>query len=187
MSALAGYDFSDSVDACGGNIWVWARKMLGTDGLMLVKQGEVLVDVPINWRDHIRVTMSRGKRRNLPQFIPDSESEAFDELAGQRSRVPLDDEHKRLIDFLRTKQAIWWWSGDYHMLVCETHDLKLAHSALGMRGVFDTVSSGQKPEQNCFAFPMRDGAWVVRRYSKGCQETLNWDQDKGGHGPRETG
>lgn len=181
MSAMAGYDFSDSVDACGGNIWVWARKMAGTDGLTLIKQGEVLKDVPQNWRDHIRVTMSRGKRRNLPQFIQDSEAESFDELAGQRARVPLDDEHKKLIEFLRTRQSVWWWSADYHMLVCCTHDLKDAHKALSMRGVFDTNASGKDGEQNCFAFPIREGAWVVRRYSKGISETANWDQDKNGY------
>lgn len=181
MSALAGYDFSDSVDACGGNIWVWARKMIGTDGLTLVKQGETLVDVPINWRDHIKVTVSRGKRRNLPQFVPDQEAESFDELAGQRARVPLDDMHKKLIDYLRTTESVWWWSADYHMLVCGTASLKAAYTKLHMRGVFDTIATGKDGEQNCFLFPMSDGAWVVRRYTKGISEAANWDQDKNGY------
>lgn len=181
MSAIAGYDFADSVDACGGNIWVWGRKMIGTDGLSLIKKGETLIDVPINWQDHIKVTRSRGKTRNLPQFIPESEVSLFEQLAGQRPRVPLDPEHKKLIDYLTEKKALWWWDQDYHMLVCCTHDLKCAFTDLRMRGVFDTAASGKDGEQNAFAFPARHGSWVVRRYSKGVSETPNWDQDANGY------
>lgn len=181
MSAVAGYDFDGPVDACGGNTWVWGRKMRGTDGLTLVKQGEVLIDYPINWRDHIKVTASKGRQRNLPQWIPENEQETFEQMTGERPRVPLDAEHRKLIDFLRGRSAVWWWDQDHHMLVCSTYDLKCAHKDLKMRGVFDTLASGKDGEQNCFAFPMKQGAWVVRRYSQGVQETLNWSQDATGY------
>lgn len=183
MSAITGFDFGASVDVCGSNIWVWGRKMAGTDGLSLIKQGEVLYDVPPNWRDHIKVTASRGKVRNLPQFIEEREMSLFEELAGQRLRVPLDDDHKKLIEFLTERKAFWWWDNDHHMLVTHTWELRNAHQKLSLRGLFDTVATGRQAggDHNCFCFPMRRGAWVVRRYGKGIQEHECWEQDQNGY------
>lgn len=181
MSAITGFDFGGSVDVCGGNMWVWHRKMKGTDGLALVKQGTVLEDVPPNWKDHVKVTSSRGKVRNRPQFIEEREMSIFEELAGQRLKIPLDEEHRKLIDFLAEKKAVWWWDADHHMLVCCSYDLKLAHEKFNMRGLFDTVSTAHDGGlHNCWAFPQRHGAWVVRRYTRGIGETANWDQDQQG-------
>ena len=51
MSALTGFDFSTKVDACGGIMWCWHRKMKGTDGLELIKKGGSLPNnlIPKNW------------------------------------------------------------------------------------------------------------------------------------------
>lgn len=183
MSALTGFDFSSKVDVCGGNMWVWHRKMQGTFGLTLIKEGEVLDDVPINWRDHIQV-VSGKRRKNLPQFIPEQEKDAFEELTGQRPHVPLDPEHKRLIEFLKETNAQWWWDQDHHMLVCHSYDLKIAHQKLGMRGIFETLATGRDhgADHNSFCHPLRypSGAWVVRRYTPGIQEAKCWDQDTNG-------
>lgn len=183
MSALTRFDFQSKVDTCGGNMWVWARKMIGTDGLSLIKQGTKLPEneIPANWRDHIKV-ITGSRRKILPQEIIDVDrADLFEELSGQRPRIPLDEDHKRLIDYLREKNTSWWWDADHHMLVSHTADLKDAHDDLNMRGFYDTASKGgDRNTQNCYLFPQRKGAWMVRRYTPGVQEHESWDQDNQG-------
>lgn len=184
MAATASFDFASKADICGGNMWVWARKMSKSNrGLELIKQGEVLKDIPLSWRDHIQVI--KGKRhRTLPHFIEDKDEDLFDQMTGQRSHVKLDVQHKKLLEYLEKIKACWWWDSDRHMLVCHTFDLKIAHKELGLRGVFDTIATGreQGADHNCFLFALEHpvGAWVIRRYSPGIQETSNWDQDASG-------
>lgn len=178
MSAKASYDFVSKVDIVGGNMWVWHRKMKGTNGLKLLKQGEILEDVPPNWREHLKVVS--GKRRCvLPDFVNQENEDKFIELTGQRPRVKLDEHHQRLIKFLEKSGASFWWDNDHHMLVCHTYDLKQAHQELQLKGIFETVATGknQGTDHNCFAFPMRKGVWSVRRYGEGTQEAPTWSQD----------
>lgn len=187
MSALVGYDFKSKVDICGGNMWVWHRKMLGTNGLELIKQGSVLEDIPSNWQDHIKVTSGK-RRKNLPGFVEEVGKDRndvetlFEELSGQRARVTLDDDHKKLLAWLTEKKAQWWWDADHHMMVCHTYDLKMAHEELGLRGIFETISVGKEKgaDHNCFTYPLRRGAWSVRRFSPGCKEADTWNQDSAG-------
>ena len=177
MSACAGYDFGNSVDTCGGNMWIWHRKSIGTDGFKVVKHGIALIDIPPNWKDHIKVVTGQ-RRKNLPNMIPDAQVSAFEQLCGQRPQTKLDTEHKRLTGWLQENDALWWWDQDHHMLVTHTMWVKRAHEELGLIGVFDTNSDGKNlNEQNCFMFPLRGGAWTVRRYTRGIQEALSWDQD----------
>ena len=180
MSAETGFDFETKVDICGGNMWVWHRKMKGTDGLTLIKQGTVLSDVPINWRDHVKV-VSGSSHRTIPIDIPEPERSKWEELCGQRYKVKLDDDHQALIKWLHESGAAAWWDQDHWMLVTHTAHLKDAYDDLNMRGHFDTQSTGKDHgDHNCFLFPMRDGAWAVRRYSHGVQEHISWDQDGAG-------
>jgi len=181
MSALVSYDFVSKVDTCGGNMWVWARKMKGTDGLMVVKQGTILTEPPANWRDHLKV-VTGTRRKNLPQDIEASgKADAFEELVGQRAKVPLDEDHKKLIAYLKDNNLLWWWDQDNHMLVTHTMHLKSAHGALGFKGIFETCSEGKDLNtQNCFCYAMRRGAWTVRRFGQGVQEHESWSQDTGG-------
>ncbi len=178
LSTLVGFDLTIKVDACGGNMWVWHRKMLGTNGLELVKQGSMLVDIPPNWKDHVKVITGKRKR-NLPQNVDETE---FETLTGRSNRTPLDAEHKRLIEHMKTTSALWWWDNDHHMLITHTIHLKDAHAALNLRGVFDTISIGKEKGQdhNCFLFPISGGAWSVRRYSLGVQEHDSWTKDESG-------
>jgi len=178
LSAITGQDFKNQVDICGGNMWVWHRKMQGTDGLTVIKQGEIFYDTPKNWRDHIKV-ITGHRRKNLPQNIESIDS--FEELSGQYPRVPLDDEHKKLIDYLSKENALWWWDQDYHALVTHTVCLKRAHEALSLKGIFETNSPASNlNEQNVFAYPLRKGGWVVRRFTPGVKEHDSWDQDGAG-------
>ena len=182
MSAITGFDFQSQVDICGGNMWVWHRKTAGTDGFKLIKKGTILRDVPLNWKDHIQVVSGR-RRKNMPQDITGADNiDLFDELAGQRPVVGLDEAHKKLIQYLTDVDAVWWWDQDHHMLVTHTIYLKDAHKDLGMRGFFETTAVGTErgADHNCFLFPMRRGAWAVRRFSPGTQEHDSWDQDGAG-------
>jgi hypothetical protein len=188
LSALAKFDFNAKVDTCGHNMWVWHRKMKGTDGLALIKQGGALDHVPPNWRDHVKVIRGNAKR-NLPSIFKDIETpdstvltnaEAlFLELTGQSIKTPLDDEHKRVIQFLEDQKTASWWDADHHMLVTHTYYLKRAHEALQLKGIFETDSAGSEApnDHNCYLFPLQRGAWAVRRYSLGVKEHPTWDQD----------
>ena len=178
MSAIAGFNFESKVDICGQNMWIWHRKMAGTDGLRLLKAGVPLDEIPPNWKDHVKV-ITGTRRKNLPQEIETSGmSDLFEELSGQRVRIPLDEEHKKLINYLKDNNLFWWWDQDHHMLVTHTIHLKSAHTDLVLKGFFATNSEATNPnEQNCFLHPTRKGGWIVRRYSFGVQEHDSWAQD----------
>jgi hypothetical protein len=192
LSGLTGFDFASKVDVCGGNMWVWHRKMYTNwgmrmmgNGLELIKAGEPLTQIPANWRDHIKV-VTRNSPKSLPSFVYDlpvnDPDRLFGELTGQRAKVTLDCEHLALINHLTDNGCCWWWDQDSWMLVAHTADLKEAHGPLKMRGQFETVATGslRGHDHNCFMFPLRNGAWAVRRYSPGTQESSTWEQD--GHG-----
>lgn len=181
MSALTGFDFHSHVDICGGNMWVWHRKMEGTDGLELVKQGTVLTEIPPNWRDHIKVVQGK-RRKNLPKKIEEmGKGDSFEELTGQRPKIKFDPDHQRLIDWLEASNAFWWWDQDHHMLVTHSWWLQKAHEELALKGCFITDSKGTNTnEQNVYAFPIRRGGWTVRRYTPGVQEHASWTQDGAG-------
>lgn len=167
LSGLVGFDFESKVDVCGGNIWVWHRRK-GADGLASIKQGTPLRDVPGNWRDHLEALRKRTKT---------SVSCAFSDLSAKRSKVPLDEEHRRLIRWLQDNRATGWWNSDHGMLITHTSVLAQAHQALGLKGVFRTISTGSEPgDYNAFAFAMPRGAWAVRRYSPGTAEDASWEQ-----------
>ena len=174
ISAETGYDFTAAVDTCGGNIWVWHRKVKGTDGFTLLKRGSTLKTIPPNWKEHLNVVKGAAKRANAPEQGSD-----FDKIVGQHVHVPLDEEHRRLISFLESASATVWWDLDRHLLVTHTTHLTDAHKTLKLQGIFATESTKSTPH-NCFMFPMRRGAWIVRRFGQGVQESDSWSQDSAG-------
>jgi len=176
LAAVTGYDFNSKVDICGGNMWVWHRKMKG-DGLRLKKRGTILKDIPVNWKDHVPVVT--GKRnKTLPET---TDQNLFDELTSQRTTIPLDDSHRKLIDYLQENSYIWYWAQDHHALVTHVYALLKAHKDLQLRGIYQTLSQGTDlHEQNCFCHPLRRGAWVIRRFTPGVKESETWFQDAAG-------
>lgn len=181
LSAEAGFDFSSKVDVSGGNLWVWHRKMTKANcGLELIKQGEVLKNIPINWEDHVDVIKNK-RRRAKARYVKNETN--FDSEISQRAYVKLDEDHKKLLKYLEENDCQWWFDADRNMLVAHTFDLKSAHKDLGLRGIFDTLATGKdKPDHNCFSFAQErpSGAWAVRRYEN-VQETSNWNQDANGY------
>ncbi len=183
LSGLCGYDFTGKVDICGGNMWVWHRKMYDqdgkqNDGLKLLKQGEKLKTVPANWRDHLSVAR-RQSNRAVPDFVGTSEDDAFQELIGKRNHIALDIGHRALMEWLANNGCVWWWDQDAHSLVTHTYHLKEAHTALKMCGTFETLATGTNrgDDHNCFCFPVRNSGWAVRRYGPGTAEHASWQQD----------
>lgn len=197
LSGVTGFDFGSKVDICGGNMWVWHRKMYSrwdsndetarvkNNGLELIKAGVALEHVPANWRDHMEVVKHKA-RKSLPSFVYELEAndpdKLFEELTGQRTKVNLDKDHKKLVDWLAANGCCWWWDQDSHMLVTHTIHLKDAHKALGLKGSFDTNATGVEKgfDHNTFMFPLRNGSWVARRYSLGTKEHESWEADKTG-------
>lgn len=178
MGALTGYDFQAKVDICGGNMWVWHRKMQGTNGLQLIKKGGVLKDVPENWQANLQVVRGVSKKLSAPTQITELQDveDKFDVLCGQHARIKLDETHIRLITYLNENGLFHWWDADRHMLVTHTIHLKAAHKDLGMRGIFDTETKATSTH-NCFLYPMRRGMWSVRRFTPGVKEHPSWEQD----------
>lgn len=176
LSAVTGMDLIASVDGAERcNLWIW-HKETKPGGLTLVKQGEELPVVPTNWRNHLPVVRGQAARAVCPL------GGDVEELVGKQRLVGLDAEHRRLLNWFGSQPAEWWWDGDRHMLVCHTADLKKAHVELGLKGVFYTsaASAAGSGYQNCFAFPLRHGAWTVRRHGKGTQEHRAWTRDSAG-------
>jgi len=168
LSALTGFDFKDKVDICGGNMFIWHRKMKDTS-LQILKSGIPLKELP-NWKEHVDIITK--STRKLKEFDP---------LVTSKTNVHLDDEHKKLIDYLQKTGSMWWWDADRHMLVCHTFDLASAHEDLELKGLFKTISTGRgRPDHNCFCFPLKDGGWTVRRFNKGTTEDPLWETDDTG-------
>jgi len=190
MSVLVGFDFQAKVDVCGGNMWVWSRRMpkgpSGTQrdsiGLSLLRAASCkMPNAPTGWERYVK--MAKGERKKaLPAFAESNEA-TFDETVGQQPRIPLDSQHKEHVAWLQKNHGYGWWDDSLHMLVTHTWHLKRLQAAFResgstMRGAFETSSEGtQVEEQNCFCFPQRDGSWSVRRYTKGAAEHVSWDQD----------
>ena len=175
ISGEVGYNLNNSVDVCGGILWCYHRKQEGTDGLSLLKKGELFPTskIPTNWRDHIEVTS--GKRKKIKSTSVD-----FDNLFSTVKMVSLDSEHLKLLNWFSLKaKKDSWWDSDHNMLVCHTWDLKKAHTDLSLKGIFNTDSSGSSM-QNCFAFPNYGGVWVVRRHGLRVKEHPSWVTDPSG-------
>jgi len=134
--------------------------------------------VPPNWKEHINVVKGTSRRTQLG-LVPDDGKLSFEALTSQYLHTPLEDSHRALMNYLKDNEHVWWWDNEKHMLVTHTLHLKEAHQALSLAGEFDTNSS-HSSDQNCFCFPLRGGAWVVRRFSPGVREHKVWETDPSG-------
>jgi hypothetical protein len=189
MSSETGFDFSSHIDVCGGNMWIWARKMTRENqGLLQIKpQGRPLSlsDLPANWRDHIEVVTRKRSKIKINGVEKYGEQDPFEELASSRRRIDLDAKHKLILDELRASGYTAVWVPDYHML--QTHTCAFQKlidekkKELGLVGFFKTISDGKDPgTQNCFAFPLDNGGWKVYLYGQGRPEAETWEQDTTG-------
>ena len=186
MCKIANYNFDYQVDKLGGILWAWHRDTVPGKGLLLVRKGLTLDGPPKYWQEHLDVVSGRRKR-TVPTFISESnkseEEKIFNEIVGRRSPIQRDDEHQRLINWIEEKGLPGYWNEDRGLYCTHTYILKEAHKELNLKGLFDTISTGKDygNDLNSFLFPLKDGAWVVRRFSPGCAEHISWEQDKQGY------
>ena len=92
MSSETGFDFASQIDACGGNMWFWHRKMTPeNEGLKLIKPAEKVLsisDLPPNWRDHIEVVTRRRAKVRVHAELKDEYLDPFEALTSARRVVP---------------------------------------------------------------------------------------------------
>jgi hypothetical protein len=175
ISSLCGFPLVEKADVCGGNIWLWRR---GAKGYKLLKEAEEPLDLNTirDWKEHLEVVSRKGKRTTI---LKDDES--WKTINSSLRRIELDEEHRKLLQWLTDHKKLWWWDADHWMLVTHTSSLKQAHTELQLTGIFETISEGKEEgDQNCFAFPLSNGAWIIRRHTKGCNEHGTWRTDKSG-------
>jgi hypothetical protein len=181
LSLDIGYNLQNSVDVCGGILWVYHTKQFGTDGFTLIKEGSKLPinRIPINWKDYI--LSNTHKTSTAKNSL--TKSEAFKELYSSIKNNELNEEHKKVLDWFKNAPVgtirDFWWDIDHQMFVCHTLDLLAAHKELKLRGIFYTNSSGSS-RQNCFMFPEIDGSWTVRRHGREVNEHPYWFREGSG-------
>ena len=178
MTLDCGYELQSKVDQLGAILWIWASKMDPDKGFKLIKQGNPLTEIPLNWKDHISVVTKRINKIR-PNLIKDEELDDFNELAKKRMAYELDDKHRKIIEELGKLEYETSWNSDYGMLITHTIALKEVHKKLTLVGPFETASTGSSAK-NCYAFPISNGGWSVRRHGRGVVECNTWLQDSGG-------
>lgn len=179
MSLEVEFDFSNSVDTCGGNMWIWHRKQEVPDcgGLDLIKKGINLPQVPKNWEVHLDVVERRKRKASITIFDSEEDQKAYNDFAEQHPNIKVDQEHKDLIKKLESYED-WetYWEPEFNRLVTHTLALKKAHKDLSLYGIFETSSTGSTTK-NCYCFPRPRGSWAIYRFGKGCSEHPTWDRD----------
>lgn len=168
MKADTGYDFASAADCKGVIGWLWATDA-APNGFELLKPASRNLLLPADWRE-IAMAVKRTRR-----------SERIDDLPVPS--VELDDRHKAYIDWLLANG--WAAILDTHdgqpLLRTHTAGLAAMHDALGLPGIYRTLSAGANPQDpNAFAFFRENGGLSVRRYGTGTQEAETWRQDASG-------
>lgn len=167
LTVMTGVNLRGSVDVLGEVLWVWNLKQEGTNGLTCIKEGEPFpIDkVPTNWKDNVSIVTTNKRKKESPEL---------EEVINTSKSSDLDSAHKQLLVWLfHNSKYSWWFDDDIKMLVCHTIDLKRAKEDLFLEGLYDTDSSGSS-SQNCFAFPLKSGSWIVRRFGKNTAECKAW-------------
>jgi len=180
-SQACGFDFSQAVDACGGNMWIWhVEATHENEGFKLIKPATDKLsesDLPVNWRDHVEVVAKRRSRVRV-RGIPEIELGDFEKLVSAKNNVKLNAEHRKHLQAIEEAGASCSWVHDHGLAQTHTWALKEVHKKLGLKGFFETNSEGRDlGTPNCFMFPKSDGAWHVCRFSKGMSEHGTWQQD----------
>lgn len=168
LSGLLNFDFKSKVDGCGGVLWVWHRKANQPESFSIVKSSDSCFD---------------GSSLDLDAGKDEVEfKKKVKDLTATLKYIELSPDHQKLLTFLTEKKLNWWWDAELNMLVTHTHHLAIAHQELKLKGLYFTDSEGKggPSDRNCFAFPMRNGAWIVRRYHPNTKEHSFWKTDRSG-------
>ena len=98
MSKDVGFDFASRIDCCGGNMWIWARKMTPENqGLARIKAATLTLteaDLPADWRNAVK------PKKESPKPTP-------------KPTHPVDDDFLRTSDFGFLVEAGWTKNGEH--------------------------------------------------------------------------
>ena len=184
MSADVGFQFGSHLDVCGSVLWIWADEM-NKDSFAWVSKAKVPLsadDIPANWKDHLDVVKGTTAKVRV-RGISDDEQDPLDDLTSARSRVPLDDVHKAVIEELEQSGYTTLWLQDHYLLQTHTRAVKdlcdkWEVEGHPIKGFFDTLATGtDKGKPNCFLIPSPEGSFQVFRFGKGVAEHPLWKQD----------
>lgn len=174
LSALVSFDFKSVIDKAGSILWIWSRKGNKPKSFQLLQKGVPYSSVPANWRDtELKKEVKKISFNVKHTRLSDGQKELIHWFNRQSEPGPNGEP---------PRGALWWWDTELNMLVCHTADLKRAHTELNLRGIYETKSTGKEcpNDQNCFCFPIRNDAWIVRRHGQGVVESKTWAKDKAG-------
>ncbi len=182
MSAEVGFDFASAIDACGHVLWVWHRKMSAENhGLEIIKPATKRLseaDLPANWRDHIEAV--KGRRVTDTPAAKASKPDVWDTLT-TAYYAPHEADHDRTVDALRERGWVCTWDAEHECYRTHAAGLKEVFVALGLRGTFETLSTGRdKATPNCYLFRRPNGAFLVKRFGNPA-EAPGWTPDENGH------
>jgi len=190
MSKDTGFDFSQAIDCCGGNMWVWHRGATKENrGLTQVKPATEPLresDLPANWRDNLDV-VTRQRSRVRVRGIEEKDEDQFTLLANSRSPITLTDAHNDVIDALGDTGYTSLWHHDYRLVQTHTRAFKalMDNNPGKYDGCFDTLSDGTDPgKPNCLSGDTmvitRKGARPIRELAGTTQTVLtqgrHWTQ-----------
>lgn len=171
----AGVDLRATVDICGGNMWLFHRKMTAENqGLALIKPATRPFTEVEGWEAHIDVVRERRHTVKI-KGLDNEEEEKFNDLASAHRRVPLDAKHKEIIAGLDSSGYATTWVTDHHLLQTHTKAFDKVYKTQDIIGPYDTQSEGTRASDiNCFAFPLDNGAWKIVRFGGPQPEKDTW-------------
>lgn len=193
LSTDAEFDFGSHLDVCGSNMWVGHQKMFGTPGFECVKEASYMLgesDLPPNWRDHLEVIVGKSSKIRVVG-VNDYGDEVDDqdpltELTTAHPKVPLDEDHKKIISDLEMTGYSCVWVPDHNLLQTHTRALKVVYDQReeqgeSLRGFFNTNSPGtDQSKPNVFLIPKKGGSFMAFRFGQGTVEHDLWSQDRQG-------
>ena len=165
MSADTGRDFSADVDAYGGILFCWStRASEAKRSYELLKPStQVLTEADLpGWRATVLPPRTRAAKGSPGE---DESSAEWDELCSAFPVIEKDAEHARILEEYVSRGWPLSWLADKRCYRIHVAGLAEVHEALGLRGIFETVSAGNdKTRPNGYAFLRPNGALFVMRF-----------------------
>lgn len=177
MSEDADFDLADKVDCYGMIGWIWStRATKDSGGFEMVQEATkelTSAEIP-DWK-----SLPAKRMRTRPRVVAFDESGAEVEenniLGFTDEVVPLDDDHRKIIKALEKTKFNFQYVADHNLFHTHTTALKQVHQQLGLKGPFETDTSGSTLG-NCYIRPLTGGGFSVFRFGKGTTEHAIWDQ-----------
>ena len=183
-------DIEANVDVCGGVMWIHHENANAENhGYAQVKpatQTMTAAHVPPNWRDNLEVVSGSRARVRVQGWTADGtpadDDDILDEMTQAVAKVPLDEQHLKVLEDLESTGHSSLWVSDHHLWQGHTAGVKAvfddwAERGHPMKGLFDTNSPDSDPgKPNLFMRPRPNGAWDVYRFGEGTDEHPMWDK-----------